>query len=94
MFYRCYSFIGRTRRSGAQRISLAPGCVRYGFGTAVHEMMHALGFFHEQSRTDRDRFVRIAWENIRAGMEMIFPFFSLFHLHGYGIIIVIRQKRE
>jgi hypothetical protein len=58
----CWSQVGR--RGGRQDLSLSAGC---GFGAAVHEFGHAVGLWHEQSREDRDRFVRINWNNIRPG---------------------------
>merc|ERR1711964_122038 len=61
----CSSPVGY--RSGrVNRISLAGGCWRTGI--VMHEIGHSIGLYHEQSRPDRDRYVRIISKNIQRGM--------------------------
>ena len=40
----------------------------YSTGTIEHEFLHALGVWHQQSRSDRNEYVRILRDNIRPGM--------------------------
>ncbi|XP_060734294.1 low choriolytic enzyme-like [Tachysurus vachellii] len=62
----CYSYIGRIGK--AQTLSLSrSGCIYH--DTVQHELLHALGFNHEQTRSDRDSYIRVAWENIMEGKE-------------------------
>ena len=50
---------------GSQDVSLDDGCIsRIRQGIVLHELMHAAGFFHEHTRSDRDTFIRINFENI------------------------------
>ena len=59
----CWSYVGRGYSSpGPQTLSLGAGC--YSKGIIIHEILHAIGFYHEQSRPDRDLYVEIFWENI------------------------------
>eukprot|EP00928_Gymnodinium_smaydae_P019548 TRINITY_DN1750_c0_g1_i3.p1 TRINITY_DN1750_c0_g1~~TRINITY_DN1750_c0_g1_i3.p1 ORF type:complete len:536 (+),score=90.79 TRINITY_DN1750_c0_g1_i3:80-1609(+) len=71
----CWSFIGQLPRGfwfngkamKAQLLNLQPNGCEF-LGIVIHELGHALGMAHEQSRPDRDAFVNVHWENIRQGM--------------------------
>jgi len=69
----CYSNIGR--QGGNQRLSLGSNC--FTVGLIIHELMHAVGFWHEQSRADRDDYITIKWDNIDPAMKQNFNKLSL-----------------
>ncbi|XP_052037645.1 astacin-like metalloendopeptidase [Apodemus sylvaticus] len=66
----CFSGVGRS--GGMQVVSLAPTCLQKGRGIVLHELMHVLGFWHEHSRADRDRYIRVNWNEILPGFEINF----------------------
>lgn len=75
----CKSYLGKV--GGKQPLWISGGC---GVTEITHEIMHALGFIHEQNRTDRDRFVEVVWDNIHEKYKHNFELFpaSLMVLSG------------
>ncbi|KAK3896133.1 hypothetical protein Pcinc_000182 [Petrolisthes cinctipes] len=90
----CWSYVGTI--GGMQRLSLdTNGCVYV--GTVIHELMHAIGFYHEHTRNDRDDYVTIYFDNVISGMESNFDkdtywryegenynYFSIMHYGTYA----------
>jgi Astacin (Peptidase family M12A)/Bacterial tandem repeat domain 1 len=57
----CSSRIGR---AGGRQYLYLTSMGSCSSGNLIHELGHALGLFHEQSRKDRDKYVKINWQNI------------------------------
>jgi len=61
----CSSNVGKL--GGEQFLTLDDGC--FSDGTIIHEFIHAFGFYHEQNRADRDKYVEIKEEFIKGNKE-------------------------
>lgn len=90
----CWSWLGRL--GGMQELSMdIDGC--FWDGTGVHEAIHALGFHHMHNDIDRDRYVRIMWENIippfEDQFEMVNPVWYDNFGTPYDIISVMHYPR-
>ncbi|XP_075719676.1 hatching enzyme 1.2-like [Rhinoderma darwinii] len=92
----CTSNIGRI--SGKQTISLSsPDCIVY--GVIQHEAMHNLGFFHEHTRSDRNNYIDILWQNMDKAdwihfnvmdgntFNLPYDYTSVMHYHRYAFSI-------
>jgi hypothetical protein len=62
----CSSYLGRI--GGSQSIEVG-GCSK---GSVIHEILHAAGFYHEQSRGDRDEHITIVWDEIVPSYQSAF----------------------
>ena len=60
-------------------------------GEVIHEILHTLGFWHEQSRPDRDSYLVYNSRNVKSGMEINFEkqinINSLGSMYDYGSIM-------
>lgn len=63
----CSSYVGMI--GGRQNITLSTACST---GNTIHEIGHAIGLWHEQSRVDRDNYITIHYDNIQSGREYNF----------------------
>lgn len=60
----CSSYVGKI--GGSQAITLNAAC---SYGSIIHEIGHALGFWHEQNRLDRDDYVSINFDNVSSAYK-------------------------
>ena len=77
LFFSCASRVGRGGDK-EQKLTIGSPALRCKVGNIIHELGHAIGFFHEHSRPDRNTFVRVLKKNILPGKLVINIVFFIF----------------
>jgi hypothetical protein len=79
----CYSYVGM-KVNGSYELNLQnSGC--YYVGTVIHELLHALGFYHEHQRYDRDTYITVNLTNVRATSQNQFTVNPLTDTNDVGV---------
>lgn len=83
----CASYVGC--QGGEQPVYFSSTC---SVGNLCHEIMHALGMYHEHNRQDRDQYITIEWDNIKEGEHVNqtrVKRWNLFHFNEHGLKTVL-----
>ncbi|KAK0400634.1 hypothetical protein QR680_015362 [Steinernema hermaphroditum] len=78
----CNSRIGRDTRAKYQWVSIGDTCEYV--DVAAHEIGHALGFMHEQSRWDRNNYVWINLDNVKDDKKFNYDTYNKTENNNYG----------
>ena len=57
-----------------------------------HEIMHAIGFYHEHNRPDRDNFITVVEANVLVGKENNFDIIPVDEWHDQGNCLIARPR--
>ena len=95
--YGCFSQIGREVYKIPQFLNVDNFCLANP-GYIIHEIGHALGFWHEHVRPDRDDYVEVVYENVRPGLNRYFEKLPMKEIdsldvpYDFGSIMHIKLK--
>ncbi|XP_055505764.1 astacin-like metalloendopeptidase isoform X2 [Leucoraja erinacea] len=83
----CFAHVGYAKSERGMSLQ-KPGCIQH--AVIIHEFLHSIGFQHEQSRTDRDKYITVFPENICPGQEYNFKLLNTNNLgtkYDYGSVM-------
>ncbi|KAF2884816.1 hypothetical protein ILUMI_21349 [Ignelater luminosus] len=78
----CWSNIGRVGGPQILNLQRSEGCIWK--GTIAHEFLHAAGFVHQHSATERDDYLEILWNNIIEDQKYNFVKYGYSDITSFG----------
>ncbi|XP_048584443.1 zinc metalloproteinase nas-15 isoform X2 [Nematostella vectensis] len=77
----CNSMVGVM--GGEQILNMGDGC-QY-VGLVLHEFGHAIGYFHEHNRPDRDNTINVLWDNVQPWFKDAFKKYQFSEANTQGL---------